>query len=94
MSSICKKCVKVQRSFTGRAVILGCPKNGNRDKCKFLSPDQHEYRSSYVPPEYRNLKMLNVSSDTPIDYAKIMYMYGDPGRRGNKVYGIEVQMPA
>lgn len=70
-----------------------CKKSiGTEDEYHLLLRRYHICRTAYVPPEFRNMAIVNVSSKTEIEGSSIMFRYEDPIRRGNKIYGIVLPM--
>jgi len=91
MNHVCEKCVAVVGSSKGEIIILNCPVNQSENECQLLATKQQHRQQVYVPPEYRKMALLGLTSNNGLNDPGVMYMYGDPGIRGNKIYGIDLQ---
>ena len=88
MNRACQECHRVLNGSRDYVKILSCPVESDAKGCSTV---QHESKKLYVPPEYRNLTLLNVSSKTRVDdSASVMYTYGDSERAGYRIYGISL----
>ncbi len=94
MEPISKKCIGVVTDSGDQAIVLNCPVHRTEDEYLLLPRRYQICQTAYVPPEFRDMTIVNVTSKTEIKDSSIMYRYEDPSIPGNKIFGIALPMAA
>jgi len=94
MELICNKWIGVVTDLGDQAIVLNSPIHRAEDEYHSLPHRYHICQTAYVPPEFRDMTIVNVTSKTEIKDSSIMYRYEDPSIPGNKIFGIALPMAA